>query len=272
MQGVSRQSFGEVGDRLTGVLADVDGATAGQVGEELFAVLGLLDGEPVLRRMLSDPAAPEAARTGLLESVLGDRVAGPTLDVLRAVTTARWSHSADLVDAVESLARQATFATAERDGELDEVEDELFRFGRILDGDDALQTALGDRSIPVERRQELLDSLIAERVRPATRRLLDQAVAVPRGRSLERIIEELGDEAAERRNRSVARVTAAVELTDDEQSRLVAALGRIYRRDVVLQIDVDPDVLGGLLIRVGDDVIDGTVLHRIDEVGRDLAG
>jgi F-type H+-transporting ATPase subunit delta len=272
MHGVSRESLSSVDQTLDEQLRDVDGAGALQVGDELYAVLSVLDDEPVLRRMLADASTPEASRVGLLESLFGDRVGEGTLEVLRGAVRAHWSQPADLVDAIEILARQATFTGADRDGALDEVEDELFRFGRILDAEPELQTALGDRSASAERRQELLDTLVADRVRPATRRLLDRAVGAPRGRSLERTIEDLCDQAAARRDRSVARVRSAVPLSDDEQERLIAALARIYRRDVVLQIDVDPSVLGGLLVRVGDDVIDGTVLHRIDEVRRDLTG
>lgn len=272
MHGVSRESLAHLDERLDEQLRDVDGAGALQVGDEMYAVLGVLDDEPVLRRMLADASTPEAARVSLLDSLFAERVGEGTLEVLRDAVRAHWAQPADLVDAIEILARQATFTGADRDGALDEVEDELFRFGRILEAEPELQTTLGDRAASAERRQELLDSLVADRVRPATRRLLDRAVAVPRGRSVERTIEDLCDQAAARRDRSVARVRTAVPLSDDEQERLIAALGRIYRRDVVLQVDVDPSVLGGLLVRVGDDVIDGTVLHRIDEVRRDLAG
>jgi F-type H+-transporting ATPase subunit delta len=272
MRGASRAALAESVARFDAVTRDLDANGLARLSDELFAVLHVIDSEHMLRRSLSDPSRPGEAKADVARVLFEGKISSEALQIVGHTVAQRWSRPSELADGVEQLAVLAEVGRCEREGHLDDLEDELFRFGRILDAEPELQTALGDRSASAERRQELLDTLVADRVRPATRRLLDRAVGAPRGRSLERTIEDLCDQAAARRDRSVARVRSAVPLSDDEQERLIAALARIYRRDVVLQIDVDPSVLGGLLVRVGDDVIDGTILHRIDEVRRDLTG
>src|SRR5262249_44766590 len=205
------------------------------------------------------------ARTGLLYRLLSGKASQPTLDLLRQVVSGRWSEPPDLADAVETLARQATLALAHRDGSIDEVEDELFRFGRVPDAHPRPRALRAGPAAPALRRTGLLETLLRGKVRPATRQLLRQLVANLRGRNLERAVEELSVLAADRRGRYVAYVRAAAPLSAEQERRLTTALAVIYGRQVGLQVQVDPDVLGGLLIRVGDEVIDGTVAGRLAE-------
>jgi F-type H+-transporting ATPase subunit delta len=153
---------------------------------------------------------------------------------------------------------------------LGEVEDELFRFARLLEREPALRAALTDPGLPDDRKTGLLQSLLGSKAQPATIRLVEVAVTRPRGRSVETVLDELGRLAAARRQRLVAQVRAAAPLTDAQTERLQVVLARIYGRQVQLQVDVDPDVLGGVQVRVGDEVLDGTVVRRLDEVRRRL--
>jgi F-type H+-transporting ATPase subunit delta len=181
------------------------------------------------------------------------------------VVASRWSRPRDLVDGIEELAWQALLAFAERDGSLDDVEDELFRFGRILVGQPRLAALLGDETTPAARRAELLDTVLAGRTRPVTARLLEQVVRSPRRRPLPEIAEQLVDRAAARRQRSVAYVTAAGPLSGEQEHRLIDALEAIYQRPMSLKVDMDSALLGGLVIRVGDEVIDGSVATRLEQ-------
>lgn len=269
MQGISVLSLAEAQDQVDETLRLQD---ASAVADELFAVADLLDREPALRRALSDPSAPEQARAGLVDTVLGSQLSAETIQVLRIAVAKRWTNPQDLVEAVETLARRVVFSQAEQDGSLDEVEDELFRFGRIIDDNSHLATLLGDRSASSQRRQGLLDSLIADKVHPTTRQLLDRLLSAANRHSLDRSIERLCEQAAARHGRVIAHVRTAVTLTPDQEGRLASALGRIYRRDVAVHSEVEPDLLGGLSIQVGDDVIDGTVLRSLDEAARGLIG
>jgi F-type H+-transporting ATPase subunit delta len=253
----------------------IDRSTASDLvalAEQLAEVTVLLDRESGLRRALSDSSAEPDRRQALFDRVLGQQLDVRALELLRPLVRERWSSSADLADAVETLSRRASLGVAERSGTLDDVEDELFRFGRIIGGEPRLRQALQDGSTPIERRLELLDRLIGERVDPTTRRLLDQTVRAPRGRSLEHALDELVELAAARRERYVAYVTAPAALSDQQEQRLVTALGRIYGRAVSLQIAVDPQLLGGLVVRVNDEVIDGSVLSRLSGLRHRLAG
>jgi F-type H+-transporting ATPase subunit delta len=268
----SRESLDLATHGLDDFIDSADPADLDRMAGELFSTVALLDGEAGLRRALADPAAEPDRRSALLERLLGDRVGDATMRLLRPLVRSRWSRPGDLADAAEQLFRRAALGVAERSDTLDDVEDELFRFGRILDGQPRLRQALEDRTAEPERRLALLDRLVADRVQPTTRRLLEQAVRAPRGRTLDRSVGELVELAAARRQRYVAVVTAAAPLTEGQERRLADILARIYGRPVSIQVSVDPAVLGGLVVEVNDEVIDGSVLSRLTRVRQELAG
>ena len=184
----------------------------------------------------------------------------------------RWSGPIDLVDAVTGTATEAALEAADARGELDSVEDELFRFGRIVGGDRELGRILSDRKAPAEGKTALLDRLLSGRVSPVTELLLRNVLTGPHAGSAENAVERLSDVASRRRGQSVARVTSAVALTPEQEQRLTASLARLYGRTVGLQVTVDPSLLGGLIVQVGDEVIDGSIAHRLEVAHRRLAG
>ncbi|MGW1264673.1 F0F1 ATP synthase subunit delta, partial [Streptomyces drozdowiczii] len=225
-----------------------------------------------VRRVLTDPAQPGEARAELAGRLLGGQVGGEAVDLVSGMVRSRWSQSRDLVDSVEELANTADLTAAQRNGDLDDVEDELFRFGRIVASDTALRAALTSRTATPAAKGELLRSLLGGKARPTTERVIVRLVTQPRGRSLEAGLDSLSKLAAERRERTVAIVTSAVPLSDRQKQRLGAALAKIYGRQMHLNLDVDPEVLGGIAVRVGDEVINGTVAERLDEATRRMAG
>ncbi|MBV8932315.1 MAG: F0F1 ATP synthase subunit delta, partial [Kutzneria sp.] len=204
--------------------------------------------------------------------LLADKIGEQALQVLAAAVTARWSTPRDLVDGLESLARDALLIKAEREGRLDSVEDELFRFGRIIAGQSELELLLssptGDRRALID----LVDRLVADKVEPVSRTLIHQLVMLPRGRRIVAGLEELAGLAAKRRERSVAHVRSASPLSQAQHERLAAALTRIYTRPIALHVEIVPDLLGGMTVRVGDEVVDGSVAGRLVELRRRLAG
>ena len=272
MLAASRESLAGATERLDEVVAGADADQLRALGDELFAVLGLLVRERTLRRHLTDPATPAEARDRLAHGLFDGKVSQPAVDTVAGLARSRWSTSVDLLDAAETLARRAVLVQAERDGVLEDVEDELFRFGRILAAQPKLVELLGDETAPTDRRIELLDGLVAAKVTPVTRQLLDDTVRVPRGRSLEFVLGELAELAAAMRNRSVARVIAAAPLTDEQERRLAQTLSTIFGRSVSVQVELDPELLGGLVIRVGDEVIDGSVAARLARARQQLPG
>jgi len=165
----------------------------------------------------------------------------------------------------------ATSAAAEGGGQLDDLEDELFRFGRILGTEPGLRKALEDQGPPDEGKRGLLDTLLAARVTPATLRLITQAVIHPRGRNLETTLDEFGRLAAAWRQRLIAVVRVASGLTEQERGRLAAALSHTYGHDVHLNVVVDPRVMGGISVQIGDEFIDGSVARRLAQLRQRLA-
>jgi F-type H+-transporting ATPase subunit delta len=238
--------------------------------EQLFEMAELLTTEVALRRALSDPGVPEEARRGLLERLLGAQLDELPLELLRTAVSARWSRPADLLAAVEDVGAEALLAAEQAAGGLDEVEDELFRFARLVDRTPRLSLALSDRGLPMERKTALLERLLGGRVRPATMRLVERVVSRPRGRGVGREIEALADLASQRRQRSIAVVTVARPIDEEQADRLRVAIARAFGTEVVLEIVIDPRVLGGVSVRVDDEVVDGTVLRRLAEAKRQL--
>jgi F-type H+-transporting ATPase subunit delta len=221
---------------------------------------------------LTDPALEVDRKTAIVDQLLGRQLAGATLRLVKTAVELRWSESRDLVDALEELAVDSALAVAEAAGQLDEVEDELFRFERILEAEPALRSALTDAALPDDRKRELLHRLLHGKVSDVTLGLLERAVVAPRGRTIEGVITDLSALAAKRRERLIARVTTAVELTDQEQTDLAAALKRSFGSDIQLQVVVDPELLGGLTVRIGDELIDGSVARQLAEARRRLTG
>lgn len=269
MRGISRASLAEVEDRLGPVTTSPREAVA--VGDELFAVAGLLASQSALRRALSDPSRPPEARSGLASSLLGGKVSDATVGLIAAVAAARWSAPGDLAEAVEQLAVQAIVAAAEQEDRLDDLEDELFRFGRIVASEPALRMALTNPFLSADAKRELLGQLLAGKVTPEAQRLIVLAAVNPLGRSLDVSLDEYARLAARRRERLVAEVHVAVALTEQQRGRLAAALATTYGHQVHLNVVLDPRVEGGLTVRVGDELIDGSVATRLAEARRRLA-
>ncbi|MEU1293565.1 MULTISPECIES: F0F1 ATP synthase subunit delta [unclassified Streptomyces] len=270
MNGASREALAAARERLD-TLTDSTSVDAGTLADELAAVTALLDREVSLRRVLTDPAQAGEAKAALVRRLLGTQVGGPAADLVSGLVRSRWSQSRDLVDALEELANIADLTAAERAATLDDVEDELFRFGRIVSSSTGLRAALTDRKATTAAKAELLHRLLGGRAKAVTERLVTRLVTAPRGRSLESGLESLSRLAAERRDRMVAVVTSAVPLSDPQKQRLGAALAKLYGRRMHLNLDVDPEVVGGVRVQVGDEVINGSLADRIEDAGRRLA-
>ncbi|MDN5790857.1 MAG: F0F1 ATP synthase subunit delta [Micrococcales bacterium] len=266
MQGPSRAAAVHSREAFAGVLAA--GADPARLAQELFAVVGVLDGSLTLRRAVVDPSREGADRAALVGGLFGGKVAPSTLEMLESVVSQRWSFERDLSDTIESCGIEAVIASAEMDNRADRVEDELFRFERIVAADPELQMALTQADAPTEKRADLADSLLRGKVAEETLALVRQAVIAPRGRRFDATIETYLDIASTRRQMQTATVTSAMPLTDADTSRLVTALASIYGGKIHLNAVVDPRVIGGIRVEIGDEVIDGTILRKLEGARR----
>jgi F-type H+-transporting ATPase subunit delta len=265
MQAASRESYAATVEQLETVVASASPAELSTTADEILDVAGLLRGEPRLRRALADPSRAGADRSGLVRSMLGGRISDRAITLLGVLVSGRWSSPVELLDATEKLGVETLLASAEKADDLGEVEDELFRFGQVVDANPGLAAVLGDPNAPVEQRAALVNDLLKDRAKPATARLASLALAGFGGRGLAASLTRLVEAAAARRDRQVAYVTTAVLLTEAEETRLGARLAEMYGREIALKISVDPSIVGGLSVQVGNDLYDGTVSRRLAE-------
>jgi F-type H+-transporting ATPase subunit delta len=297
MRGVSRASFAELKDQLPEVLAESGRApTATQttrsraassraassqagagaagraetLGDDLFSVLHLLDREHGLRRALADPSRPADEKGAIAVALLHGKVSEPAEELVAATVRAHWASSADMTDALEQIAVEAFAIDAEDRGQLDDLEDELFRFNRVVATQPELRAALTEPVLPDERKRDLLDALLGGKVTPVTLRLITEMSLHPRGRPLVTSLDTCTRIAAERRRRLIAVVRTATEPTAQQRQRLAQALAAIYGHEVYVNVVIDPTVVGGMTIQVGDELIDGSVATRLAAVRRKL--
>jgi F-type H+-transporting ATPase subunit delta len=264
-----RRAYREAEAALEQVLQAADGS---RVAEELWAVATAVDANPVLRRNLGDPSREGADKAALAQRLLGGKVHDEALRVVAAVVSQRWPETGDLVSALERLSVEANLAQAQRSNRLTQVEDELFRFGRIVEGTPDLQAALSDRRGSVRAKTTLVDRLLSVKAAPESVRLAKQAVASTRGRRFDHAIEAYLEQAAARQDQVTATVISAVPLSPEQHDRLVRALSAQYGRQVHTNVVIDAEVVGGIRVEIGDDVIDGTVSHRLAEAQRMMTG
>lgn len=266
MRSSSRVALVNLTERFTTVAKDLDNKALSALSSELVSVAQMLDREIVVTRYLTVPAEDAGPRVRLIERLLSGKVGNVTLEVLRAAVSERWSANSDLIDALEHLSRQALLEVAERENKVDEVEEQLFRFSRILDVQPRLAILLGDYAVPVEGRVGLLRKVLDSAsitVNPIVAALLTQTVELLRGRPAEEAVQFLAEVAVARRGEVVAQVSAAADLSDAQRTRLTEVLSRIYGHPVSVQLQIDTELLGGLLIAVADEVIDGTLASRL---------
>lgn len=270
MQGPSRGAMTTVQQSLHQLLAgDIDAAAT---GGELFAVGDLLDSSASLRRALADPMRDGSEKAGVVERLLTNKVHPGVIDLIKQAVSQRWTDERDLPAAMDQLGVASTFVAADRAGRLGQVEEELFRFERTVAGDPQLRDAFVDRQRQGSDKAGLVRTLLEGKVAPETMTLATRAAEHPRGVRFERALQNQLGVAAQVRDQLTATVTSAVPLDDGQRQRLVAALSKIYGRPVVVGVIVDPQVVGGVRVVVGDEVIDGTIASRLDQVRRELAG
>jgi F-type H+-transporting ATPase subunit delta len=253
----------ELGTRLQG------GSDAARVGSDLFTVASLLRSEPGFRRVATDLSVEPAAKQQLVTDLFGARVEAASLEVVKVAVSRRWTSSRDLADALERLSEVAVVRSAGTDAA--RLSDELFSFNQVVAANPALRDALSDRARSTADKAALVRSLLEGKALGATITLATQAVAGTY-RTVGVALTEYQKVAAQVAGQSVATVRVAHPLAATDRQRLADALSRQYSRPIHLNVLVDPSVVGGMSVEIDNDVIDGTVAGRLDDVRRKLAG
>jgi F-type H+-transporting ATPase subunit delta len=267
----SRGSYAAALETLTAGTARATGPQLATVADEILSVAGLLRAEPRLRRALTDPSRSGEQRAELLRGLLSGKLSKATVDTLSTLVAGRWGRPTELLDATERLGVETVLRSAEKSRKLPDVEDELFRFGQIVSGNPELAVTLSDPGASMDRRVKLVEDLLKGKAQATTLRLVEVALEGFGGRSFEFSLTRLVELTAAKRDREVAYVTVAKVLDDAEEQRLSAKLSDMYGRQVSLKVNVDPRVIGGVSVRVGSDLYDGTILRRLNEARQAFA-
>lgn len=268
LRGASADALAALTTELESVLSG-GGSSASRVSDDLFSVATTLRSEGALRRFATDGSIPAEAKSGLARQVFGGKVDDGSLTLLTRAVSSRWTAARDLADTLEHLSVVAVVRSAGDDG--GRLSDELFSFAQVVKANPGLRDALSDPARSIGDKSALLHGLLDGKALPATVTLAERSLSGTH-RTVGAALDEYQKIAAETHGQGVATVRVARELSDAERGRLEQALSTQYGRPVHLNLVVDPSVLGGIRVEIGDDVIDGTVSSRLDDARRRLVG
>lgn len=247
-------------------LADEKGVTRA-TGEQLLSAGRDIAGSPQLRSLLVDPSIPMPAKSKLIGSIFSSHDAA-SARLLAGLTTARWSDSDELIDGIEQIGIRAIAASA--DGAA--IESDLFAFARAVTSDNDLELAVGSTLSDPAQKAALVDRLLAGKAHDGTVAIVRHLVQSPRGRRIGELIQSAAETVADATGGIVAIVTAAAPLSAAQLEKLTATLTTQYGREPRIALRIDPTVIGGLRVQIGEDVIDGTVAARLADLRLQLAG
>ncbi|WP_067437229.1 F0F1 ATP synthase subunit delta [Nocardioides jensenii] len=267
LRGASAEALAALSTELESLLSG--GADAVRVGDDLFTVALLIRQDGALRRVATDPSLPAEAKQGLAQDLFGGKASDAAVQLVKSAVGRRWTVNRDLADALERLGETAVVRSA--GDQAGRLSDELFAVGQLVKDNPELRDGLSDPARSIEDKSALIDNLLGGKVLPATATLAKQSLAGTY-RTVSAALREYEQVAASVHSQSVAEVRVARALSEADRTRLSAALASQYGRAIHLNEVIDPDVIGGLRVEIGDDVIDGTVSSRLSDAGRKLAG
>ncbi len=268
--GSSRQALLSLRAALDSKLKDLSHPAAIEFATDLFTVLTVLSSSVGVRRALTDNSRDASSKAELISNLFGKNIGAPAQALMASASSLRWSNPAELADAIERLAVEAEASAAEKNNELEKLEDQLFDFTRVLVANPDLRQALNTSADSDAGKVALLEAVVKGKYANSTLNLLRRVVVLRRGRSIDSTLTTYSHYVSTRRDRLVAHVQSAVVLSDVQRIKLVAALTKQMGKEVHVNIEIDPKVLGGISIRYADDVIDGTIFNRLVQAGRAL--
>ncbi len=269
--GSSRQSLAAARTKLDAAIKGATATSASELSTHLFFAAGVLSKNTSIRRAFADPSRDAAAKAALVQDLFAKHVGALALGLLTDVSTLRWSSAGDLVHVLEQLAIEAEATAANLSNELDRVEDELFETSQLIVDNFELRKALVGTGTP-EAKSALITEVLAKKASASTVRLAVALVTSLRGRSIEAAFADYLFGLANRRNRLIAVIRVAMDITDAQKSRLASAIEKQVGQPIRVNVQVDPSILGGVSVKFADELVDGSVSHRLAGAGRALAG
>jgi len=269
--GSSRQSFVTARATLDAAVKGATAASASELSTHLFFAADVLSQNTSIRRAFADPARDAASKGALVNDLFGKSLSTSALEILTAVSTLRWSAAGDLVHVLEQLAIEAEASAANLNNELDRVEDELFETSELVVDNFELRKALVGAGT-AQAKSALVAEVLGTKASASTVRLAVALVTSLRGRSIEAAFADYLFGLANRRNRLIAVIRVATAISDSQKSRLATAIEKQVGQPIRVNIEVEPSILGGVSVKFADELVDGSVSHRLASAGRALAG
>ena len=275
MAGVSSESLTAA---LVALEAKLPNASL-QLAKELFGILGTVDSSAGLRRALTDPSRSGDEKSALVKQLFGGKVSADAVEIASRLAGSRWASARDIGDALETLAASVVIAVAENKSAvsasgitgLEALENDLFAFNQAVDASHEVQRSLSEPQASQAAKVALAEKLVPSASEEA-KVLVGQAVSQPRGLKATKLVSRFAELAAKRQQRWIATVSVTRPLTEAQASRLQAGLNALYGRELKINMNVDPALIGGIRIQIGDEVVDASVLARLGQLHRQLAG
>ncbi|WP_427171408.1 F0F1 ATP synthase subunit delta [Arthrobacter sp. 92] len=249
-----------------------------QLANELFGILGTVDSSAGLRRALTDPSRSGAEKSALVKELFGGKVSPDAVEIASGLASSRWASARDIGDALETLAASVVIAVAENKSAvsasgltgLEQLENDLFSFNHAVESNHEVQRALSEPQASPAAKIALAGKLVPSASEEA-KVLIGQAVSQPRGLKATKLVGRFAELAAKRQQRWIATVSVTRPLSETQTSRLQAGLNALYGRELKINMNVDPALIGGIRIQVGDEVVDASLLARLGQLHRQLA-
>jgi F-type H+-transporting ATPase subunit delta len=272
LKGSSRLSLVATRAQLEKLISSSDASVASKVSADLLAIVTVLDSSIALRRALTDYARDAASKVELSKTVFSGVQSENAFSLLSTMVGLRWSSPRDLGDVIELLGVEAASVAVEKASQLDQLESELFAFAQIVAKNPELRATFALRSTSEVKKSDLVSALLSGKALQASIDLISFLVDHPRGRNLESGLNEFADVISARKERLIAHVVSANPLTSEQTTRLTSALTKMMGHEIRVNVSVEKEVVGGLSIRIADELIDGTLIARLAQADRLLAG
>jgi F-type H+-transporting ATPase subunit delta len=269
--GSSRQSLVASRTALDAAIKGASAASASELSSHLFFAADVFAGNTSLRRAITDPSRDKAAKAALVKDLFGKSTGALAVSLMSDVSALRWSATKDVIHVIEQLAIEAEASAANISNELDRVEDEFFETSRLVADNFELRKALVSVG-STDAKSALIAEVLGKKASSSTVKLASALVSHLRGRSIEAAFADYLFGLANRRNRLIAVVRTASALTDAQATRLATVLEKKVGQPIRINVQIDPTILGGVSIKFADELVDGSVVHRLANAGRALVG
>ena len=242
---------------------------AWRIGNELFSVTNVLDRNIRLERALTDPSRPVEDKVALLNKLVGDQAHEMTMEILTDLVGRRWSRVSDIANAVEDFGVDGMMYYADATDATLQVSIELAELHSALLNLPVIRSGLSSDHAPAEARIKLLYALVGNKdLNKVTMRLAEHAACNPRRRRYLSTIHWLINKFSRHMGESMVTVTTAAPLNQGQIDRLIAIYTKKVGRPVHINSTVDPTVIGGMRIEIGDEVTDNTVVAQLEQLQR----